>query len=139
MRRPLAPLCDSRAARQVLAWRTADQAVEGPLQPAATAALAELLPAPAAVEKATEPSARPSKTPDIRRFLRATSNAELAAARKMASLSAFAYFIPSVTVRAAARRLWHAHFPAGGLLAPAARAERPRRPRRSGRWPRATG
>ena len=83
--------------------------MEGPLQPAAATALAEVL--PASVEKASEGSrAVANKSPDIRRFLRATSNAELAAARKMASLSAFAYFIPSVTVRAAARRLWHAHF-----------------------------
>jgi hypothetical protein len=36
---------------------------------------------------------------DIRRFLRPTSSAELATVRKMSSLSAFAYFIPSVTVR----------------------------------------
>ena len=123
----------------MLAWGSADQVVEGPLQPAASTALAEVPPAPAGVEKASPDRGLANKTPDIRRFLRATSNAELAAARKMASLSAFAYFIPSVTVRAAARRLWHAHFPAGGLLAPAPRAERPRRPRRSGPWPRATG
>lgn len=38
--------------------------------------------------------------PDIRRFLRPVTNSELGVVRKFASLSAFAYLIESVTVRA---------------------------------------
>jgi hypothetical protein len=81
----------------VLSWRSSDQVVEGPVQPPAASALEVLYPPPEEKEAVSTSKA----TPDIRRFLRPTSNAELAAARKMASLSAFAYFISSVTVRGA--------------------------------------
>lgn len=105
------------------------------MQPAASAALEVLYPPPEEKEAVSTSKA----TPDIRRFLRPTNNAELAAARKMASLSAFAYFISSVTVRGAQPAFCGPEALVRCLLAPSARAEAPRRATRSARWPRATG
>jgi hypothetical protein len=123
---------------QVLAWR-------GGVQPDEALAAPEAPADEAPPERgAPRVGVAASSTPvvDIRRYLRPTSSAELATVRKMASLSAFAYFIPSVTVRRrapAARRV----FRQGSVnMSPwekrlGAHAA-PLRARRSARWPRAT-